>query len=1252
MPSSSLFTLQLKALLRKNVILIRRQGKLAVREFLVPVIFLVILTVLANVLPNTHHPEVLVNPAETVSLDEFYDPDEGVIGLAPCSYADLHPGATASPPPPPSSSPSSSSSSPSIVDRLRTLLAGRIKNVTCFATSDALLSFAKTSPAGMVAGAAFSPPTTAGGALGVTIYLNKTAGAAIPTSNVSSVDGNAGRGAFVGSGFLAFQSALQSVVIETQYAGVDPVALAALEARTTGATLRVREFPHRGYWTSTGTTILEYILPIYLTLVFAIEVRMLLTRLLTEKEKRLKEGMLMVGLAARANWCSWFITSGVKSVLFSVLVAVVGKVGGLFRYSDPVIVGIMCLLFSFTCITFSFIASSFFSTARVGGVLGYMLFFLCSLPALALKGPGIPPWAKILSSVLSPCAFSFATEAFNDAEGRGTGLQWATIADPQATDLGVPFYAFLAALLFDVFFYAVAAAYCEQVVANDYGTTRHCCFCLGFRRKDGTGAGHNSIVAGKGRRRGGGQRGRGRGAGGGGGGRSYSAVQASLLDGNEDDDHMMDGDGDDLEQCAAGSTITTTTTTTTLAASASSASSAPSAAAVEAVPAELEPRRAVTLRGMVKVYPSKDGLEGTRAVDGVDLAMYEGQILALLGHNGAGKSTLIGMLTGLFPPTAGDTTVYGHSLRNDMAAIRRLVGVCPQHDVLFDTLTCEEHLRLFGAIKGLADEASVAAEAARRLADVDLSHKAGAQSKHLSGGEKRRLSLAIALMGDPKVVYLDEPTSGMDAQARRQVWDLLERHREGRVIVLTTHFMDEADILGDRIAIMSRGKLQCVGSSLFLKSRFGLGYHLVLNGRGGGGGGESHSSSAMAAATASTMIDIDHTTALVRKHVPEARLVPSSNAVEYLLPTAAASTEGFGDLFDELDATAGDLGIEGYGVNQTSLEEVFLRLAHDDSLGGLGGLDGGLSTAADSLMSSSSSSSSYRTIDLEVQRDENEEEQRAHAHPGHHPEQESKAHGPNGTAGATTIHGTASHSPLSSSATTLASAAVADPPARTAGFCRQLRTLFRRRLRVARRDKRVLFQQCVLPIIFVAISTAFGGLQNIAASGGTSPAILSPATFAPALASLAPPPPPSALPAAFYFVGVGSSGFAKNLTGGGVGLPASVSGGSGGGGRVVERSASLATGSAGHDPASLAMWLLGNASCAGAWNASLGSGGKTTTYDLWYNATLVAAMPVALSQLGTAMLRTAAGLLPPPPGAAAAYKTDSDNIIVRSSQAN
>lgn len=207
--------------------------------------------------------------------------------------------------------------------------------------------------------------------------------------------------------------------------------------------------------------------------------------------------------------------------------------------------------------------------------------------------------------------------------------------------------------------------------------------------------------------------------------------------------------------------------------------------------------------------------------------MYKGQIFALLGHNGAGKTTTISMLNGTVAPTKGFAEVFGIDMFNNIDECRKMFGICPQHDILFSNLTPIDHLKLYSSFKG-TEPHLIDGQVEKMLKDIDLYAQRNQQACTLSGGQKRKLSVAISMIGNSKVVILDEPTSGMDTTSRRRLWDMLKKNKKDKIIIMTTHYMDEADILGDRIAIMSEGKIQCTGSSLFLKQRYGVGYNLVI----------------------------------------------------------------------------------------------------------------------------------------------------------------------------------------------------------------------------------------------------------------------------------------------------------------------------------------------------------------------------------------------------------------------------------------
>jgi ABC-2 type transport system ATP-binding protein len=214
--------------------------------------------------------------------------------------------------------------------------------------------------------------------------------------------------------------------------------------------------------------------------------------------------------------------------------------------------------------------------------------------------------------------------------------------------------------------------------------------------------------------------------------------------------------------------------------------------------------------------------KGPRAVDGVDLAVAPGEIYGFLGPNGAGKSTMVHMLTTLLPPTAGAATVAGHDIVRDGPAVRDAIGVALQEAALDPLLSAREHMRLQAGMHGIRrDEA-------RRLGDalierVGLSDAADRRVAGYSGGMKRRLDLALALVHSPRVLFLDEPTTGLDVQSRTALWDEVARlaKEDGVTVFLTTQYLEEADQLADRVGIIDRGKLVAEGTPGTLKAEIG-----------------------------------------------------------------------------------------------------------------------------------------------------------------------------------------------------------------------------------------------------------------------------------------------------------------------------------------------------------------------------------------------------------------------------------------------
>ncbi|CAG8579563.1 8880_t:CDS:10 [Ambispora gerdemannii] len=289
------------------------------------------------------------------------------------------------------------------------------------------------------------------------------------------------------------------------------------------------------------------------------------------------------------------------------------------------------------------------------------------------------------------------------------------------------------------------------------------------------------------------------------------------------------------------------------------------------------------------------------AVNGLYLTAEDGQMFALLGQNGAGKTTTISIIAGHLQPTSGNASIYNKDIITSMDSIRRSLGFCPQHDLLYTDLTCEEHINLFAGIKGIELDVE------ELLGKVDLVKAKNFPSSKLSGGMKRRLSVIIASIGDPKILILDEPTTGMDPLNRRKMWSFLSEYKKNRIILFTTHSMEEADLLGDRIGIMAHGKLRAIGSSTHLKNKYGIGYRIQIQ---------------------TDPANIESVQEWVSQLVPHAKL-QNSDGGELIYQIPPTAMNDIGDFVNLLEENPNGV-INGWGIMNTTLEDAFLRISKEE----------------------------------------------------------------------------------------------------------------------------------------------------------------------------------------------------------------------------------------------------------------------------------------------------------------------------------
>ena len=303
--------------------------------------------------------------------------------------------------------------------------------------------------------------------------------------------------------------------------------------------------------------------------------------------------------------------------------------------------------------------------------------------------------------------------------------------------------------------------------------------------------------------------------------------------------------------------------------------------------------------GLTKVYPG-----GVRAVDSLDLSVHRGEIFGLLGPNGAGKTTTAGMLTTRVIPTAGQAFVGGIDVVNHPAQAKRLIGVVPQTNTLDRSLSVWENLYFHGRFFGM-DSRTSKAEATRLLEQFRLAERSDARVDALSGGMAQRLMVARAVMHRPSILFLDEPTAGLDPQSRIALWEVLsELHVDGQTILLTTHYMEEADQLCERVAIIDQGRIVALDTPAALKSAVG----------------------ADAAVRVSAEGDLEELGRVLREGIAGAR---EATVVGGQVVLAVQGTSGVLPAVVQTAERAG-FTVTDLSVSETTLETVFINLTGKD----------------------------------------------------------------------------------------------------------------------------------------------------------------------------------------------------------------------------------------------------------------------------------------------------------------------------------
>ncbi|XP_061092959.1 glucosylceramide transporter ABCA12-like [Conger conger] len=627
--------------------------------------------------------------------------------------------------------------------------------------------------------------------------------------------------------------------------------------------VQMQAFPYPCYLRDEYLNSIAFAFPLVLMIAWVLFIANFVKKLVHERELRLHEYMKMMGVNPFSHFCAWFLESSAFLVVTIIILTIILKAGRVLPHSDGFLLFLYLCDYGLSILAISFLVSTFFDKTNIAGLSGSLIYVICFFPFIVVLSleTSLSFTAKSALSLFAPTCFSYASQYISRYEGQGEGIQWSnSYVSPLAGDT-CSFGWLCWLLLIDSVLYFLIGTYIRMVFPGNYGIAVPWYFPVmpSFWADLFGCCGKGAEEKGWG-------------------------VQKNPGGFPKDIDQDRDDSGfpSQVEEEFLGLPV------------------------------------GVALQGLTKTY-------GTRAaVQNLTVSFYEGHATALLGHNGAGKTTTMSLLTGLFGPTSGSIEVYGRDMQTNISEIRRDLGVCMQYDVHFDHLTTKEHLLLYGQIKAPHwTQAELQHEVRKILQETGMYAHRHKRVGTLSGGMKRKLSISIAFIGGSRLVVLDEPTTGVDPCSRRSIWDIVIQHKKDRTIILSTHHLDEAEVLSDRIAFLERGGLKCCGSPFYLKDRLAQGYNLTLTKK-------------IQAPGSQMRFDGEEVKAFIQAHLPGARLKEGDvgDVVYSLPPFGSHNAEAYHTLLTGLDQNLEALQLGCYGISDTTLEEVFLQLTREETEAG------------------------------------------------------------------------------------------------------------------------------------------------------------------------------------------------------------------------------------------------------------------------------------------------------------------------------
>ncbi len=612
-----------------------------------------------------------------------------------------------------------------------------------------------------------------------------------------------------------------------------------------------------------------YVMVIIILMAYMVPLSLYIYKMVGEKETKIKEGMKIMGLGETEYLLSYFIQYAIISLFVSAVNAILFKL--VLTKIQYYFLFVLIFLFSLDIFALIYFFQSFIDKTRISIVLSLIIYFIMYCLSLACMFENSSFWLKLVLAIFPAVNLNLGVALLNKFE-----FHFRNFYNKDFTKDHFNYSLIICYIMFVVDFFAFffVGYYLNNVLPHDFGIRRPWYFLCSLdfwnpSRKKKYLSVEDKLEF-----------------------EEYNTRASKLLEEEKAEHHRISILNKRKNIYGRSSKFES-----------------------EDIYDDKTEEEVFEIRNIVKIFG-----DGKRAVDGVNLNFYKDEIFALLGHNGAGKTTLISMLTGMYEATKGTAIYEGNNIldSNSIGIFRQKLGICPQHDTLFEDLTIREHLEMFSIFKGVASE-NVNEEVKKTLKDFQIADIQGMLAKNLSAGQRRKLSIAISIIGGSEVIFLDEPSSGMDITSRRNLWEILKRQSDGKIIILTTHYMEEASVLGKRIGIINAGKMKCVGSPLFLIEKYGK--FMSLNITKDIGADNDEIVDFMK--TLSNNLEYEILSEEIMFRIP----VKDENNEEHKL-RKCLDIQNF---FTNFDANINELKIKSYSVSMPTLEDVFLNVAAEDS---------------------------------------------------------------------------------------------------------------------------------------------------------------------------------------------------------------------------------------------------------------------------------------------------------------------------------